>query len=163
MTLKLYPSKLLEEIRKKKKYIPRKLRKNERLRLNRKYWIPDYGIIKVKEIIDTPNGEHYVISYNNGNMNGVVSYPTTNECYEMLKNFNELESINFINKKKSVYGAEIKYWFIINDIDFNDIDYSGFLDKIQYLKDSTKYIVHRNKKKKEYDFIIDTSNNPDVN
>ena len=149
----IYPEKLLEEIKKKKKYIPRRIRNEERLKLFKKYWISEYGIIKVKDIYIIHNIDHYFITYNNGNMYGVIPYPIKDECYELLRNFNELENENFINKKKLIYGAEIKFWFVINEINFNNDNYSGFLDKLSSLQDSKKYTVHRNKKRKEYDFI----------
>lgn len=153
MNLSLYPEVMWNEITKKKKYIPRRLRKNERLKLFKRYWLPYYGAVKVKDVFSTCGVEYYQIIYNNGNMVGVTSFPVEDKCYELLHNFNNMESYEFINKKKPVYGAEIKYWFIINNIDFSDDEYSGFLDKLQYLDDSTKYITRRNKKKKEYEFI----------
>ena len=156
MSLKgLYPYDLWKIIKNDKKYIPRQLRKDEKLKLYRRYWLSELGMIKVKEIISIQNREFYSITYgNNGEKNGVISYPVEFGCYELLKNFNEFEKSDFINKKKPIYGAEIKYWFIINNIDFSDENYSGFLDKLQYLKDSAKYIVRRNKKKQEYEFVI---------
>ena len=155
MRLDLYPDDLWSEILKKKKYIPRRLRKHEHLKLYKKYWIPYYGIIKVKDVINVANQDYYDISYTSaGNtLHGVIPWPLPYDSYEMLRNFDQIESLNFINKRKAVYGAEIKYWFKVNNIDFTDENYSGFLDKLQGLIDSTKYITRRNKKKKEYEFI----------
>ena len=49
MKKQIYPSKLELEIR-KNKYIPRQINKRERLKLYHKYYLPDYGIIKVEDI-----------------------------------------------------------------------------------------------------------------
>ena len=47
----------------------------------------------------------------------------------------------------------IKYWFCINNIEYDDEKYIGFKDKIKYLEDNSKYRIRRNKKLNIYDFI----------
>lgn len=140
-----YPDELWGEISKNYKYIPRKLRDDEKLKLDKRYWIPDYGLVRVKEIINIGT-EYYIISYSNGSMFGVISYPVDN-CYELLKNFNSIEKDDILEKNKPIYGAEIKYWFAINNKDTS----SSILDNLHSLKDSTKYLIRANKK--SYDFI----------
>ena len=146
----VYPEEIVKEMKLNKRYIPRKLKSGEKLRVHRKYWIYDIGFCKVKDIFIVDNIEYYTVSYmSNSSMYAVISYPLPTSCYEMLHNFTNIEYCSPINdKKETLYGAEIKYWFIINDIDFNDENYSGFLDKLHTLNDSKKYFIRRNKKKK---------------
>ena len=60
----IYPPKLEEYIR-KNKFIPRKIRKNEHLKMYHRYWLEDYNdIVKVEDIFFTSGVEYYSVKYN---------------------------------------------------------------------------------------------------
>ena len=156
--LVIYPEKLQYEIVKYKRYIPRRLKHHERLKLYHRYYNETYGNFKVKEIYFESGNEYYYIAYNK-NMNGVIQYPEYNnhKTYELLSNKNNMEDQPVINNRiQSFTGAEIKFWFLTNDIDFSSEEYSGFYEPLSYdkLYDTKRYRVRRNKKLNIYEFII---------
>mgnify|MGYP003405529749 CR=1 FL=1 len=80
----------------------------------------------------------YFIKYNNGKLFGVISHPITDTIYELLHDYDEIEKVNLINSNKSYSGAEIKFWFVINNINFKDQKYDGFLS---FLNANSKNII----------------------
>ena len=157
--LELYPENLEKEIVRYKNYIPRKLRNKEHLKLYAKYYTDEYGIFKVINIEKIYGIEYYYIVYRN-QFQAVITYPISREsrCFQLLKNYNKLEKENIINKSKEYTGAEIKFWFTANNINFKDDNFSGFEKYFSKnntkIKDSSKYKLRRNKKKKEYEIIL---------
>lgn len=124
-------------------YIPRKFRDNEKLKLYHKYWIPEFdGVVKVHEIEYIDGVPYYFIKFNR-NMSANITYPVTfNDMYELLHNYDNIEKENIINSSKSYSGAEIKYWFVANKIDFEDPLYKGFWS---FLDDNSMSVVADNK------------------
>lgn len=121
----IYPPKLEEYIR-KNKYIPRKVRDNEHLKLYHRYWLEDYNdVVKVDDIFITRSVEYYSIRCKS--MAGCIPAPVPNYTYELLHNKGRIEKVDLINSKKSYTGAEIKYWFLMNNIDLEfGSQYAGF-------------------------------------
>lgn len=136
-------SEALEEEVKKTHYIPRKFRENEKLKLYHKYWIPEFGgTVKVNEIEYIDGIPYYFIKFSK-NMSANITYPCNfSGMYEMLHNYDNIENENIINSQKSYSGAEIKFWFICNNIDFNDPLYKGFCP---FLDDTSMSVVADNK------------------
>lgn len=124
-------------------YIPRKFRPNEKLKLYHKYWIPEFGgTIKVHEIEYISGVPYYFIKFSK-NMSANITYPVMySEMYELLHNYDNIEKENIINSSKSYSGAEIKFWFIVNKIDFDDPIYRGFWS---FLDDTSMSVVADNK------------------
>ena len=159
----IYSSELEEYIKDSKKYIPRKLKGFEHLKPYHRYWSPEFGAFKVRDTSYDSGVEFFYITYCNDTKQAVLSYPISNilECYELLKNYKHIEEYSVINNRiMSFTGAEIRYWFILNNVDFTDIEnYSGFLPYLEYgrkdsLKDSLEYHCRRNKKQNKFEFII---------
>lgn len=143
---KIYPPKLIDEIL-KSKLIPRKCKKDEKLKLYHKYWIPDYKeVIKVEEIMTINDAEYYIIRYNG--MSGIIPHPVRSfdNIYELLHNYNQLQNDSIINSDKRYTGAEIKFWFIYNSDIFKDKEYEGFLPLLlnNNLVDSRFYFIKKN-------------------
>ena len=121
----IYPPKLEEYIR-KNKYIPRKVRDNEHLKLYHRYWLEDYNeVVKVDDIFITRSIEYYSIICKS--MVSCIPAPVPKYTYELLHNKECIEKVDLINSEKSYTGAEIKYWFLMNNIDLESgSQYSGF-------------------------------------
>ena len=121
----IYPPKLEEYIR-KNKYIPRKVRDNEHLKLYHRYWLEDYNeVVKVDDIFIVRCVEYYSIRCKS--MVSCISAPVPKYTYELLHNKEGIEKVDLINSEKSYTGAEIKYWFLMNNIDLESgSQYAGF-------------------------------------
>lgn len=158
----IYNPDLVEFLKINKKYIPRRLKNFEHLKVYHRYWLPEYGEFKVRDSSYDSGNEYYYITYCSGSKQGVISYPIYNilECFELLKNVKHVEEDSVINNRiRNFTGAEIRFWFIHNEIDFTDIEnYSGFLPYLEYgrkesIKDSLVYQCKRNKKQNKFEFI----------
>ena len=143
--MNIYPEHL-EQIILKTKYIPRKIKNKERLKIYHKYWIPELkGLIKVIDIFYIGDIEYYVILYNKS-LTCCLSYPIEyKDSYELLHNHDNIEKQNIINSNKPYTGAEIKYWLVYNKNTFNYIKYSKYLIDEKYLLDNHKYLITDNK------------------
>lgn len=150
----IYPEKLEQYIR-SSKLVPRKIRDAEHLKLFHRYWISSFNdIIKVEDIFVTGGSEYYTIRYN-PRMYACISYPLLSDsCYELLHNKENIENNKLINGNISYTGAEIKYWFILNNIDFDNNKFSGFWsflnpDSDNLLIDNKYYFVSYDKRRKQ--------------
>lgn len=160
MRFNIYPLKLQEYI-KENKVIPRKIRKNEHLKIFHKYWLGDYNcVVKINDIFTVKGVEYYIIKF--GNFYACIDHPINYKyCYEILHNKDNIENINIINSDKCFTGAEIKYWFLINNIDFNDDLYYGFWSFLNpnsnnLLVDNKYYkVLYDNSKRKKCQITID--------
>ena len=87
----IYPPKLEEYIR-KNKYIPRKVRDNEHLKLYHRYWLEDYNeVVKVDDIFITRYVEYYSIRYKS--MVSCIPAPVPKYTYELLHNKEHIEKV----------------------------------------------------------------------
>ena len=157
MNLLLYPKELQDEIIKNKNFIPRKLRHHERFKQYHKYYNDEFGIFKVRNVEYIDGNEYYFITYKK-DMTAAIPFPiyNNNKCYELMLNKDEIENKSIINNRSTTFfGAEIKFWFIVNNINFSDENYIGFKDDLNFIYDSKKYHVRRNKKLKEYEFLAE--------
>ena len=138
----IYSESLEEEVI-KTKYIPRKFKVNEKLKLYHKYWIPEYGgTVKVSDI-EIINGISYYFIKFDKNMSANITYPVTySDMYELLHNYDNIEKQDIINSSKSYSGAEIKFWFVVNKIDLDNPKYKGFWS---FLDDNSMSVVADNK------------------
>lgn len=144
-----------------KKLIPRRLKFKEKLKQFHKYYLEDYGIIKVKEIFTENDTEYYIISYYD-NRSACIPYPVDNydTNFELLLDYNKIAKHNIINEGISYTGAEIRFWFIVNNIDFSKDSYSGFLPYLtrysnKDLIDNKKYFVTYDCKTNKFDIYLD--------
>lgn len=160
----IYPPKL-EEYIKANKVIPRKIREGEHLKLYHKYWIDWYDdILKVLDIYYIDSAEYYV-TRDTQKLHGCITYPIDhNNTYEMLHNKYNIEEKNIINDNISYSGADIKYWFSVNDINLATGEkYSGFWSFLSYgsknyLMDSKYYFVsYKENRRQRCQIILDKS------
>ena len=155
----IYPEKLAEVVVKYKQFIPRRLHYYEHLKLYHRYWNEELGEFKVKDFLNFNGVDYYFINYENDKQ-GLLTYPINydTKCYELLRNFETLQEESVINNRTRTFtGAEIRFWFVVNNIDFSDEEnYKGFLCSLVYengVKDTAKYMVRRNKKQNIFEFI----------
>ena len=147
----IFPEELTKEIL-KYNYIPRKINKNEHLKLYHRYWIPELGgVIKVKDIWKDNGVEYYIIKYKN-DLSICFSYPLDDyfESYELLHDYNDIAKKDIINSEEDFSGAEIKYWFTVH----NSRQYGKFQKFL-----SGKSAIQDNKR---YKVIIDKNNKYDI-
>lgn len=156
----IYPVDFEKEIQ-ENKFIPRKIRNNEILKVFHRYWIPYYeGICKIMDITDYDNKKYYHIKFGN-NMFAVNQHPLNCEgIYELLHNRDNIDQKNIINDLNSYTGAEIKFWFTVNKINFNKEKYKGFWNFFysdNILIDNKYYFViyEDHGKDKSYKIIMD--------
>jgi hypothetical protein len=139
------------KIIKEDKLIPRRLKYKEKLKLYHKYYIEEYGLVKVTEVFMIDNTEYYTISFDN--KIACISYPIDNKNnFELLIDYDKIYKDNLINCDRLYTGSEIRYWFIRNNI-LDHKPYQGFIDYLKYegrksIIDNCKYKVIYNKKDK---------------
>jgi len=145
-TPNLYNSISLEKFVLQYKLIPRKLRDNEKLKLFHRYWIEEFGSVKIIDIFDCNYTEYYCIRYGD-KLNGCISFPVSSitGVYELLRNDNNLEDIKFGKSENQYTGAEIKYWILHSGIELN----SNNLDEIKDMVENKLYHVRYNEKSKK--------------
>jgi hypothetical protein len=141
----LYPVGLCEFLR-NNRYIPRRVKEQEHLKTHHKYYSIDMNrYFKVLDVYQIGNIEYYSIRYSN-TMQAEISYPITDEIYELLTDFSCIKNKAIINCGEYYSGAEIRYWFFSNNIDLNEKDYYGFwgfLDSNSKSKiiDEKRYVI----------------------
>ena len=156
----IYPPKLEEYIR-KNKYIPRKVRENEHLKLYHRYWLEDYNeVVKVDDIFIVRCVEYYSIRCKS--MVSCIPAPVPKYTYELLHNKECIEKVDLINSEKSYTGAEIKYWFLMNNIDLEfGSQYAGFwsflnpCSKNLLIDNKFYYVSYNTERKQKCQVILD--------
>ena len=156
----IYPPKLEEYIR-KNKYIPRKVRDNEHLKLYHRYWLEDYNeVVKVDDIFMVRCIEYYSIRCKS--MVSCIPAPVPKYTYELLHNKECIEKVDLINSEKSYTGAEIKYWFLMNNIDLEfGSQYAGFwsflnpCSKNLLIDNKFYYVSYNIERKQKCQIILD--------
>lgn len=125
----IYPKSIEECLESRQdKYIPRKLNKDEHLRLYKRYFQLFQNVyFKVIDVYNVEDIEYYTIRYHES-LIGEISYPLDNSTtYEMMIDKHEIANLdNMINVSHSYTGAEIKYWFYSHNIDLSSDQYIGF-------------------------------------
>lgn len=128
----------LEKQIRQKKIIPYMIFPNEKYKINKWYYSYYYdNVFKVEEVEYNEDGSlnsAYIKTDEN-----TYSYITTDldlEDYSVYKDRREIYKMNIINNSESFTGAEIVYWFFINNITSFDKKYHGFWKYIdRYSKD----------------------------
>ena len=138
----------MEKLIKQKNIIPYRVFPNEKYKANRWYYSYFYNeIFKVEEVSYNEDGSlsgAYIKSDENTH-----SYITTEldiDDYAVYKDRRNIRSMNIINHEESFTGAEIIYWFFMNDITALDPKYEGFwkyIDRysIDRINDRSRYFV----------------------
>lgn len=146
----IYPENLQKLLIRNRGMIPKKINYKEPLKLFHKYWtieLPNY-IFKVHSIFEADNIEYYQIKSLDSMYQSALSFPLNNEfCFELMQDRNNIKDLpNIINSSIGYFGSEIRYWFFVNQIDYNDGKYIGFKSYIDYtgknsLSDSKIYFL----------------------
>lgn len=143
--MRLYPSNLENFITKYNNvpYIPRKITNKEHLKMYHRYFdVVENHSFKVEKIYFVENTEYYDIKLPD-KMFGVISFPLTQNIYELIPDKNNIISKNIINENKSYKGYEIRYWFYINRSNLNIKEYDKF---ISFIDPSSKGCISDNKR-----------------
>ena len=142
----IYPKPLVNIIN-QHGYIPRKLKDNEKLKVGHRYWLPYYnGIIKISDISNIESTSYYFLTFDN-KFNAAIPFPLeVRGGFELLYNFDHIDKKNIINDNNSYTGAEIKFWFIKNNINLFKGKYAGFWSYLDprgnnTLIDNKKYYI----------------------
>lgn len=148
----IYPKKL-EDIIKENHYIPRLLRNYEKFKLYHRYWdIYKEELFKIIDIFEIDGATYYSICIDDTYSSIIPEPEHIDTYYEILKDYYCIAETYIINDNNYYTGAEIKYWFSINNIPKDDV-YKGFfkyfsINSRVYLYDSKKYKVKYNPENK---------------
>lgn len=142
----IFPPKLEEFLKEGNIYIPRRIYNDEHLKLHKRYWI-DNIFYKIDEIYLVNNVEYYIARYER-TLLATFSYPINNDyTYELLVDRVEIATTNILKTPNVSYtGAEIKTWFLLNNIEFeNEFKFCWpFLDPTSQclISDSKSYFIY---------------------
>lgn len=153
MRYRIYSDKLEKFLREENhQYIPRKIKSNENLKIYKRYWDAfSDTYYKIEKIYNVEDVEYYSVKYLDS-MFGEISFPVDFDyTYELMVDKNNLDKIDIINNKISYSGAEIKYWFFINNIDLGSEIYNKFWP---FIDPNSKSVISDDK----YYFIFATLN-----
>lgn len=146
--LSIYPKELGMFIAKARyKYIPRKLKYDEHLRIFKRYWLGEDRFVKVDQIYTVNGNEYYEyhsVKQADQFITGVTTYPLNNDItHELIPNKVLINKIgNIINSNTAYSGAEIKFWFFSRKIDITSEKYNGF---ISYIDPNSLSLISDNK------------------
>lgn len=132
-----------------KKIIPYMVFPNERFKTNKWYYSYYYNnIFKVLDCCYTKNGilEYAYIMSDDGNYSMISTDICSTEDYCISRDRRSIYKIDIVNYPESFTGAEIVYWFFINNISSFDIKYQGFwkyIDRysIDRVSDRDRYYI----------------------
>jgi hypothetical protein len=131
----------LEKQIKLKKIIPYYLFPNEKYKVNKWYYSFYYNIIfKVTEVNYKKDGElEYAFTKTDDNNYSMISTDIdSTEDFAIYHDKKAIYKKEIINSEESYTGAEIVYWFFINDIDCFNKRYQGFW---KYVDRYSKYRI----------------------
>jgi hypothetical protein len=123
------------------------IRRKEHLKMFHRYWSEEFQesfkVINI-ELID--NIEYYTIRSGETGLLRYIPYPINHKySYELLVDYHRIgDRNNIINK---IYtGAEIKFWFTLHKVNYQDKCYSilwNYLDPTNknFIKDSKQYKI----------------------
>lgn len=124
--------------------MPRRLIKNEKLELDHRYWLPDFGqVFSLTSIDKIDDIEYYFLSNKEGTQ--VYTHPITEkDFYEFVPDDSFLCAKNIINNNVYYKGYEIKFWFYWRS---NEDKYKNFRPFIEIngkrlIEDNMSYKVY---------------------
>lgn len=112
-----------------KKIIPYMIFPNEKFRTNKWYYSYFYNIVfKVLDHSYSKDGtlEYAQIMTDDGNYSIISTDICASEDYSVYRDRRSIYKIDIINHTESFTGAEIIYWFFMNNIDGLNIKYQEF-------------------------------------
>lgn len=119
----------LENFIRNKNYIPHKIIPGEKLIVGEKYYDGFYNkIYKVLNVEYSDNGlfEGAQVKMDDNTYAWITSQPNIYTDYYITYDIYKIYNINIINNKHIYSGAEIRYWFFINNITVMDKKYACF-------------------------------------
>ena len=142
-----YPINLFNLLKKsKQRYIPRKIKPNESLKISHKYWLQDFeSIVKVEEIFYIDNDIYYTIKDCSSGRYAAISISDNSTNYELFIDYDDIIDVPEIVYTDMCYsGAEIKAWFYYNGKDIYNGFYSylDFYDDRHCINDTKNYFLY---------------------
>ena len=119
----------LEKQIRQKKIIPYMVFPNEKFKTNKWYYSFYYNnVFKVLEHSYARNGllEYAYIMTDDGNYSVISTDICSTEDYSISRDRRSIYKLDIVNHPESFTGAEIVYWFFMNDIDSFNIKYQEF-------------------------------------
>ena len=119
----------LERKVKEYKIIPYRILPEDKYRVGKWYYIGyDNLLIKVTDVVYDQKRLDYIIYRTNDGLRGTLTNPLTfGEDYIIKWDQNEVYKVDdIVNTDISYTGAEIAYWFFMNDIDIHNQKYKDF-------------------------------------
>ena len=137
------------------KFIPRRIKNTESLKIHHKYWLQDFdSMVKVEEMFYINDDIYYTVRDLLTGRYAAISVSENSINYELLTDYNNVIGTDeIVNTRISYTGAEIKAWFFYNgqkDKFENFLPYLDYYDRIRTISDSKNYFV-----KGEYDKDVD--------
>lgn len=141
-----YGNKKLEDLIRKKHLVPYSLNRRDRYEKG-KYYYSEFSGMTFKVLFvkyyDSGELEGAEVKYENGLHAYICTDIDPGYDYRVEKDFKKICNENIVNDGKVYTGAEIRYWFFMNDIDcFNSI-YKGFWNLVDTY--STRRIIDNNR------------------
>jgi hypothetical protein len=138
----------LERMIRSKKIIPYQIRPNDKYIKGKWYYNFEFGeIFKVLEV-EYIHGVvlDHVCTKSLDNHYSYLCTDLSTEDYQIAFDSNEIYKQNIFEEKRTYTGAEIRYWFFMNNIHGFDKKYSVFWDYVdtfskRRLKDTSRYII----------------------
>lgn len=133
MKFDIYPKQITNFLKNNNQYIPKRMDKNEHLKLYKRYWLLDSEIqFKVQRVYQVFNREYYTVRYPES-LYGEISYPINESFYELSIYKGHILNIdNIVNCKKSFTGSEIKFWFYRNKDNLDEYKFRKFFPFVDY-------------------------------
>lgn len=127
----------------KRNYIPRRIMQNEPLKLYKRYYCYfDDLYFKIDNIFYIGNQEYYSVKTQNLYYS-ILTEVNNNYIYEfMIDKNNIINTKEIINTNISYSGAEIRYWFFLNQ---DNIDENIFDRFYKFLDMNGKSVINDNK------------------
>lgn len=144
----LFKNKIDQEIR-SKKYIPYRVFPHEKYKKGSLYYLEYYDLfLKVLDLNYQNNILEFIYGRTiDGNLYQYLTLDLSSSDYRLEKDTKELyKKKTIINDDIAYYGAEIVYWFFMNNIDCFSAKYKGFWKFVDRysdhrIADNTKYIL----------------------
>ena len=137
----------LEKQIRSKKIIPYMVYPNEKFKVNKWYYNQFYNeIFKVLEVKYNEDGslDYANIMTDSNNYSMISTDICYSEDYAISRDRRSIYKMNIINYNESFTGAEIIYWFFMNDINAFNKKYHGFWKYVD------RYSLHRISDRERY-------------
>ena len=118
-------------------FIPRIVRDDERLKVHKRYYFPEFNQkMKCTDVEIINDIEYYYLS--NDNFQYVMSYPISHTCFVFTKDKYDIMSRHIINSNQVYRGYQLKWWFY----NHNYTRYNNFIKLLSDICDDDIYKIY---------------------